>query len=53
MDWFGRGLTQALNAVTIAVRPGLGGCGDQPFFLCFLHMVIRDLSFRTQPSLGI
>lgn len=49
MDWFGRGLSQALNAVTIAMRPVLGGYNGQLFFLFFLLMVIRDAAFRTQP----
>lgn len=33
MDWFDRGFTQALNAVTIGMRPLLGRCDGWPFFL--------------------
>lgn len=49
MDWFGRGLSQALNAVTIAMRPELGGCDGQLFFLIFLLMVFRDAALRPNP----
>lgn len=54
MDWFGRGLSQALNAVTLAMRPVLGRCDGQLFFLFFLLMVSRDAAFRAQPlTLGM